>query len=88
MDSYKYLGFYLHECMNFDIGSKHLADASSRALGAVINKFKVIKNSTFNIFTKLYNAGVTSLLDYASEVWGYAKAESCDKIQNRALRYY
>ena len=85
---YKYLGFYLHENLNFDNCANHFVSAGSRALGSVINKFKCLKNATFNSFTKLFNAGITSILDYSSEVWGFTKAEQCDRLQSRAQRFY
>ena len=85
---YKYLGFYLHEFMNYNKHAEKMADSGSRALGSIIGKFKTFKNVTFDSFTKLYESCVTSILDYASEVWGCCKAPSCNKIQQRAIRYY
>ena len=46
VDSYKYLGFYLHEKLNFDYGASKLADVGSRALGTLINKLKTLKHVT------------------------------------------
>ena len=42
---------------------------------------------TFNTYTKLYNSNVCSILDYASEIWGFVEAKACNQIQNRAIRY-
>ena len=36
----------------------------------------------------MYNASVIPVIDYSSEVWGFSKASTCDKVQNRALRYF
>ena len=69
-------------------GAPKLINSDSRALGSIIGKFKTFKNLTFDSFTKLYESCVTSILDYASEVWGCCKAPSCNKIQQRAIRYY
>ena len=87
VSEYKYLGFYLHEYLNYEFNASKIADSGCRALGLVINKFKSLKNVAFNSFTKCYNAGVASIIDYSSEIWGFIKAFSCDKVQHRAMRY-
>ena len=88
VDSYKYLVFYLHENLNFDYGASKLADVGSRVLGTLINKLKALKHVTFNTYTKLYSSNVCSILDYASEIWGFVEAKACNQIQNRAIRYF
>ena len=32
---------------------------------------------TFNTYKKLYNSDVCSILDYASEIWGFVELEIC-----------
>ena len=88
VNMYRYLGFRLDEHMDFDVYAEILSNAGSRALGTIVSKFKSLKNITYETFTKLYNASVIPVIEYASEVWGFSKAPSIDKIQNRALRYY
>jgi hypothetical protein len=48
----------------------------------------VLKNVGFNTYSKLYHAGVVPIVDYCAGIWGYRNFPMCDKIQNRALRYY
>ena len=31
---------------------------------------------------------MSSIIEYGSEVWGYSRYDCCDKIQNRAIRFY
>ena len=88
VEQYKYLGFWLNEHLNYDVSAERLSEAGSRALGAIVSKFKLFKNVSYGTFTKLYNASVVPVIDYASGVWGFSKANCCDKIQNRALRYF
>ena len=88
VSKYKYLGVILDEFLNFELCTKALATAGGRALGGIISKFKVLKNVGFHTFTKLYNAGVSPVLEYSSGVWGYVKGEHIDHIQNRAMRYF
>ena len=78
-DSYKYLGFYLHENLNFDYGASKLADVGSRALQTLINKLKTLTIVTFN--TKLYNTNACSNFDYASEIWGLLKQKHVLKFR-------
>ena len=73
--------------MNTEIHSDYMAESASRALGAIINKFKTFRNTTFNSYKTIFYSGVASILDYA-EIWGYAKGKSCEKVQGKAIRYY
>ena len=42
----------------------------------------------YKTFTTMFHSGVVPVMDYCSEVWGYGRYECCNKIQNRAMRYY
>ena len=87
---YKYLGIILDEHLKFDSCISALASAAGRALGAIISKFKELKNVGYHTctYTKLYNSGVTPILEYSCAVWPCAKANEIDVIQNRAMRYF
>ena len=73
--------------MNTEIHSDYMAESASRALGAIFNKFKTFRNTTFNSYKTIFYSGVASVLDYA-EIWGYAKFKSSEKVQEKAIRYY
>ena len=88
VDRYKYLGVYLNEHLDYNVIANTLAGAAGRALGGVISKFQSFKNVGFNTFSKMYNTGVVSVMDYCSGIWGYGKFDCCSKIQQRAIRYY
>ena len=47
VSKYKYFGVVFHEHMDFIECANHLADAAGRALGAVISKFRKLKNIRF-----------------------------------------
>ena len=61
ISEYKYLGFFLQEHLDFNVGVRYLTDAASRATGALISKFKTLKNVGFGTFKKLYFAGVAPI---------------------------
>ena len=71
---YKYLGIIIDEHLKFDSCISALASAAGRALGAIISKFKELKNVGYHTYTKLYNNGVTPILEYSCVVWPCAKA--------------
>ena len=84
----KYLGVMFEEFLNFETMSCMLAESANRALGKICSKFKSIKNMGFQTFTKLYESCVVPIMDYCSAIWGYSNYVNCDKIQNRALRFF
>ena len=86
--SYKYLGCYLDEYLNFTKCSEVLSDSASRALGSIISKFKTLKDAGYTTYTKLFNSGVLSILNYGAEVWGFGKYQKCDNVMNKAMRYF
>lgn len=85
---YKYLGIILDENLKYDLCSSTLADSGGRALGAIISKFKALKNVGFRTFETMYNSGVKPVLEYGSGVWGHITGTCIDNVQNRAMRYY
>ena len=85
---YKYLGIIVGEHLKFDSCTSALANAAGRALGTIISKFKELKNVGYHIYTKLYNSGVTPILEYSCAVWPCVKTNKIDVIQNRAMRYF
>ena len=88
VDSYKYLGIFLDETLNFNKCSHILAESASRALGGVINKIKAIRDCGYTTFTKLFDTGVLSILNFGAEVWGFGKHQKCDVVINKAMRYF
>ena len=66
-NSYRYLGVIFDEHLDIDKCAKTLSDAAGRALGSIITKFKQFKNIGYKTFTKLYNSGVSSILDYGAK---------------------
>ena len=73
--------------MDYEYNANGLCDSASRALGNLNSKFKSLKNVSFNAYSKIFHSGVASILDYSSEIWGFIKAPSIDRIQHRAMRF-
>ena len=85
---YKYLGVCVDEFLKYDKCSVILAESASRALGGIIAKFKKFKDCGYNTFTRLFNTGVLSILNYGAEVWGFGNYPKCDNVINRAMRFF
>ena len=67
--SYKYLGIVLDEFLNFENTANVIALSASRALGAIIGKFRDIENMGFETFTQLFERCVTPIMEYGSSCW-------------------
>ena len=65
-----------------------LAKSGTRALGAVISKYKHLSNMGYNTFTKCFESYVCPVLDYSSEVWGSVMGQKIDAVQNKAMRVF
>ena len=85
---YKYLGVILDEFLKFEETANTLAGAGGRALGSIISKFRSFRNIGFDTFTKMFNTNVSTILEYCSGVWGFKEFDQCEKIHQRAIRYY
>ncbi len=88
VDKYKYLRTVLNEHLNFTVTADALASAGGRTLSSVISKFSTFINIGYTTFTKLFESSVTPILDYGSEVWVYKNNVKCERVHQRAERYY
>ena len=70
VSDYKYLGVILDEHLKFDSCARSLAEATGRALGAVLSKVKMLNNVGYVTFKKMYDAGVKTVYEYSSSVRG------------------
>ena len=58
------------------------------SLGGVIARLRNWKDCGYKTFTRLFETGVMSILNYGAEIWGYGNYPKCDTIMNRAMRYF
>ena len=87
-NTYKYLGVYFDEQLEFKENVTILSQAAGRALGSIINKYKRNNHMGFSTFTKLFESCVQPVMNYSSGVWGYSKFTQTDKVQQLALRVF
>ena len=70
VQNYKYIGVYFDDFLTFDEIQRVsvLSESASRALGGIIAKFK---NIGYRTYTKMYEAAVVPVSDYAPGVRGF-----------------
>ena len=88
VDCYKYLGVYMDAHLKMNVTIKKYADSGSRALGAIITKYKQMPYMCYKTYTKLFDACVYPILDYCSPIWSHCNCNDIDDIQYRAMRVY
>ena len=86
--SYKYLGANINEFLDFNFTAECLADSAGRALSSIITKMIKHGGFPFNVYTLLYEACVTSISDYGSEITGYTQYEPTVQLHTRAIRAF
>ena len=85
---YKYLGLMLNEFYDYEQIAKHVAQSAHRALCLLIAKDKAHGGFDFEVFTKLYDSLVSSIIEYGAAVWGHKSYSCIEAVQHRACRYY
>jgi hypothetical protein len=60
---------------------------ASRALGLLIVKSKIHGDFQHNIFSKLYDTMVWSVINYGSCIWGTRDFSCINAVQNRPMRF-
>ncbi len=88
VNSYKYLGVFFDKHLTFDTAAELLGNAAGRALGGMINKYKVMGEMGYSTYTKLYDSLVSPVMDYGSAIWGSKTFDELDQVQNRAMRFF
>ena len=74
--------------MTYETGMKVLPDSAERALGSVVNKFKVCKDFGYSTYSRLDDACVSTILNYVSGIWSFKECKAAYSIQNRAARCF
>ena len=88
VETYKYLGVWIDEKLNFEVQSNMIAKSASRGLGSIINKVREYSDLNFDSFNKLFKATIEPILDYGCEIWNLKGFKIIDDIQFRAMRYF
>ena len=85
VNSYIYLGMLLHFNGKFAQTQKRISQQGSRALSSLINSLSKVY-ITIKQKCLLFNSMVGSVLNYASEIWGFHRANEVEIVHNRFCR--
>ena len=70
VDTYKYLGYHVHEHLTHTTTADILTTSARRAFGRVIGIFKKLKNMGYKTYESLYESNILPIANYASAIWG------------------
>ena len=87
-DKYKYLGLVLNEHLDYNITAKYVAQSATRALGLLISKFKQTGGMPFEVYKKLFDSTVWSVISYGAAIWGTKEYSVINTVQNKACRFF
>ena len=87
-DRYVYLGLTLTEHLDYNVTAKIVAQSASCALGFLIAKYKSIGGMPHDVFSKLFDSLVWSVISYGAAIWGYKSFSCINAVQNRAMRFF
>ena len=88
VETYKYLGYYMHEHLSHHKTVEILANSAKRAFGRVVNVFKKLGNMGYKTYETLVFSNVFSILNYGAGVWGFKEYHNSRTFQNKIIRYY
>lgn len=87
-DKYKYLGLVLNEHLDYSVTAKYVAQSATRALGLLISKFKQMGGMPYDVFTKLFDTTVWSVISYGAAIWGVKEYSVINTVQHKACRFF
>lgn len=75
----KYLGLVLNEHLDISMTAKYGAQSAARALGLLISIFKQAGGLPFDMFKKLHDTTVWSLISCGTAEWGVREYSMINK---------
>ena len=88
VNKYCYLGFSFTTMLSLRLGTNHLVAKGKRALSWLCRAFKKCKEMSPDIYFKIFEAKVQSVLLYSSEIWGYKRLDGIEKVHLLACKRY
>jgi hypothetical protein len=79
VDNFNYLGTVINYTGSFTLNQEHLMGKALKAMNILLLKCKEFDLKP-KILCQLFDAFVGSILNYASEIWGYTKSKEIERI--------
>ena len=89
VNAYKYLGIYFSTRLSFAVACKDISSKAKRVLFMIIQRLRQYNNHSFDVFRRLFDTQVYSIMQYGAEIWGLDDAaEHCEKVHLLALKKF
>ena len=88
VNSYCYLGFTFTTMLSGNIGTKHLVTKAKKALYLICRAFQNCKEMSKDVFFKIFDSKIQSILMYSSEIWGLQRLDQIEKVHLLACKRY
>ena len=88
VNEYCYLGFKFTTMISCNIGTEHLVTKGKKAVGCLNRAFQRYNEMSYETFFKIFDAKVQPILLYASEIWGFNKLDSVERVHLKACKRY
>jgi hypothetical protein len=79
VNDFNYLGTVFNYTGTFNLNQEHLVGKALKAMNILLCKCKEFDLSP-KVLCQLFDAFVGSILNYASEIWGYSKSKEIERI--------
>ena len=88
VNSYRYLGYSFTTMLSVTIGTQSLAVKGKEAAYGVLRMLRQYQDLNKKTFFKIFDSKITSILLYASEVWGTQQVENIEKVHLIACKRF
>ena len=88
VNSYCYLGFTFTTMLSGNIGTNHLVTKAKKALYLLCRAFQNCKEMSKEVFFKIFDSKIQSILLYSSEIWGLQRLDKVEKVHVLACKRY
>ena len=83
-----YLGFVFTPRLSINIGTKHLIAKAKTASFSICRVLQKCNNMPRNVFFRLFDAKVQSILLYSSEIWGMSNPQGLESVHTQACKRF
>ena len=88
VNDYCYLGFVFTTMLSFKRGTNHLVSKGKKAAFNLFRLYQQFKEIGPDIFFKIFDSKVQSILMYSSEIWGICRIDSLERVHLLACKRF
>eukprot|EP00745_Piridium_sociabile_P014995 TRINITY_DN220_c0_g1_i2.p1 TRINITY_DN220_c0_g1~~TRINITY_DN220_c0_g1_i2.p1 ORF type:complete len:782 (+),score=58.82 TRINITY_DN220_c0_g1_i2:69-2414(+) len=88
VNMYKYLGIFFSTRLSFSFACQDLVKRAKRAVLMIFQAMHKLDCTSFNIFSKLFDSQVQSILQYGAEIWAFQNGKEIEKLHLFAMKRF